>query len=116
VKNSAQDENPLSSQLKQLITARFRLRATDPETISDHGSLASLGLDSLDMLELGICIDERFGVTIDNRQEATEAFASVASLAAFIQARVPAVSARREPSEALNLSHLLSAQTRPQTS
>ena len=45
------------------------------------------GLDSLDALELAMCVEEEFGVTITSREESHRAFASIGDLADFIRSR-----------------------------
>lgn len=47
----------------------------------------SIGLDSLDFIELGIAIEERFGIVMDESQDLAEHFASVATLCRFVAER-----------------------------
>jgi len=47
----------------------------------------SLGLDSLDFIELSVAIEERFGITIDETQDLSDEFLSLDSLSRFILAR-----------------------------
>ena len=47
----------------------------------------SIGLDSLDFIELSIAIEETFGVTMDESEELTAHFASFETLARFILSR-----------------------------
>ena len=47
----------------------------------------SLGLDSLDFIELSVAIEERFGVVIDETRDLTDEFASLDSLSRFILAK-----------------------------
>ena len=41
----------------------------------------SIGLDSLDFIELGIAIEERFGIVMDDSQDLPEHFASIVVVA-----------------------------------
>src|SRR5438876_407204 len=88
------DHSPasLSSRLKHLIAALFRLDLAEPDNISDYEPLIGgrLGLDSLDALELAIRVEEEFGITIHTHEESHRAFASIASLTDFIHARAGA--------------------------
>lgn len=86
------DPDPLPSRLKHLIAEQFRLDLPEPDMIPDHAPLigGSLGLDSLDALELAICVEEQFGITIQSQAESVHAFASIASLTHFVGARLAA--------------------------
>ena len=77
----------LRKDLKALLVARLRLRDVDPERIDDDESLAggSLGLDSIDMLELSLGVEERYGVKITDEHLARSAFRTIAALAAFVE-------------------------------
>ena len=57
------------------------------DTPLPKGVDGSIGLDSLDFIELGIAIEERFGIVIDESQDLAEHFASVATLCRFIAER-----------------------------
>jgi acyl carrier protein len=89
----------LKSQLKALIVKELNLEGRDPASIHDdaqlfgasrEGQLASLGLDSLDALQLAMSIEERYGVRVPDGPEAREIFASVASIASYLAAQQPA--------------------------
>jgi acyl carrier protein len=76
----------LKQSIKQLIVDELDLRDRAPEDIEDAAPLfgEGLGLDSLDALQLAMAIEERFGVTIPEGEEAKTIFASVDALAAYI--------------------------------
>ncbi|HEY6558669.1 MAG TPA: phosphopantetheine-binding protein [Polyangiaceae bacterium] len=76
----------LKQSIKQLIVDELDLRDRAPEDIEDAAPLfgEGLGLDSLDALQLAMAIEERFGVTIPEGEEAKAIFASVNALAAYI--------------------------------
>jgi acyl carrier protein len=78
----------LRADLKALLVARLRLRDVDPASIDDDASLVggTLGLDSIDMLELALAVEERYGVKITDEQLAQTAFRSIAALAVFVAA------------------------------
>jgi acyl carrier protein len=91
----------LKRQLKQLIVDELDIRSKRAEDILDaaplfgHGSNPapggppSLGLDSLDALQLAMSVEERFGVRIPEGEEARGIFASIDSLAAYIEQARP---------------------------
>lgn len=76
----------LKQGIKKLIVDELDLRDRAPEDIEDAAPLfgEGLGLDSLDALQLAMAIEERFGVTIPEGEEAKAIFASVDALAAYI--------------------------------
>jgi acyl carrier protein len=88
VRNRCHDQNLLLSQLKWLIAGMFRPDILEPDKIVAAQPLIgdSLCLDSLDVLELAICIEEEFGVAIPSGEESHSAFTSIDSLADFIHA------------------------------
>jgi acyl carrier protein len=92
VNNYSHVPDSLLSRLKELIANLFRMDLLEPDKIADHTPLigGSLGLDSLDVLELAFCIEEIFGVTLHHRDGSLRAFASIASLADFIEASTQA--------------------------
>lgn len=61
----------------------------DPDNVAAAEPLADerLDLDSLDRVELMICIEEAFGVALGRGQGTARVFTSIASLADFIQLR-----------------------------
>jgi len=87
------DLDLLKSEIKTLIVKELNLEGRDPASIHDEaplfgaapaGAPASLGLDSLDALQLAMSIEERFGVRIPEGPEARRIFASVAALAGYV--------------------------------
>jgi acyl carrier protein len=79
-------------ELKVIVVERLRfdpLRAAEMtlETTLPKGVEGSLGLDSLDFIELSVAIEERFGITIDETQDLSDEFLSLDSLSRFILAR-----------------------------
>lgn len=77
------DPVALRGEVKRLIVTELDLRGRTPESIGDDEPLfgEGLGLDSLDALQLAVAVEERFGVTIPDDENAKAIFASVAALA-----------------------------------
>lgn len=83
------DEGGLRLEIKRLIVAELNLRGREPESIADDVALfgdarESLGLDSLDALQLAMSIEERLGVRIPEGDEARAIFRSVRAIAAHV--------------------------------
>src|ERR1019366_8327038 len=77
------------SQMKRFVTDMFRLDILVPDNIADDAPLTggAFDLDSFDMLELALCVEEAFGIAIRSEEEARNAFRSIASLVDFIHAQ-----------------------------
>ncbi len=95
MRTHAPGADPLPARLKRFIVDTIKLRDTKADNITDDEPLigGSLGLDSLDELELALGLEEEFGVVIRTRDESRAAFASIASLANFVRSRPPGSSA-----------------------
>lgn len=79
-------------ELKAIIVERLRFdprRAAEmtPETTLPKGIEGSLGLDSLDFIELSVALEERFGLVIDEGQDLSEEFSSLDTLSRFVLAK-----------------------------
>lgn len=80
----------LIPEIKQMIIDTLNLEDLTPEGIDAQAPLFGdgLGLDSIDALELGLAVKNRYGVVLSAESEAMrQHFFSVASLAAFISAQ-----------------------------
>jgi acyl carrier protein len=74
--------------LKEMIIEELNLEEVTPEEIGDTDPLFGdgLGLDSLDAVELVVQVKKHFGVEIKDMEEGREAFQSIETLAALIEA------------------------------
>ncbi|WP_034946401.1 phosphopantetheine-binding protein [Erwinia oleae] len=83
----------LSLEIKQMIIDTLNLEELSVDDIDSSAPLFGdgLGLDSIDALELGLAVKNRYGVILSAESEEMRLhFYSVASLAAFIQTQRPA--------------------------
>lgn len=74
-------------ELARLIVEALRLEGVDPEQIEPEARLfgAGLGLDSLDMLEISMAVEQRYGVKLRSDDPDNETiFASLRSLCGYI--------------------------------
>jgi acyl carrier protein len=82
-------------ELKTILVARLKF---DPRRAAEvaqttplpKGVEGSIGLDSLDFIELSIAIEERFGVVLDESENLSAHFASFDTLSQFISGRLGA--------------------------
>ncbi len=81
-------DTQLKLELKKLIIHACN-KDLAPEAISDEDSLvgkgSTLGLDSLDVLQVNVAVAQRFGVRIEDSKHARRVMKSINSLADFIQ-------------------------------
>jgi acyl carrier protein len=80
------DAPALREGLKVLLVKRLRLRGVDPSSIGDDDPLLKgpLGLDSIDVLELVLAVEEEYGLKISDEQLGEGTLNSVAALAEFV--------------------------------
>lgn len=78
---------PLKERVKSLIVETLMLQMK-PEEIADDQMLfgpGSLGLDSVDALQLVVMLDKNFGVKIPDSNAARETLQSVATIVAAVE-------------------------------
>ncbi|MBD1226755.1 phosphopantetheine-binding protein [Xenorhabdus griffiniae] len=78
----------LHIEIKQLIIDTLNLEDLTPAEIETDAPLFGdgLGLDSIDALELGLAVKNRYGIVLSSEsEEMRQHFTSVATLAAYIQ-------------------------------
>jgi acyl carrier protein len=80
------DSPAIRARIKQVIVEALHLEGVVAAEIADDAPLfgEGLGLDSVDALELVVALEKEFGVRIQSHEIGKEAFASVGTLAAFI--------------------------------
>ncbi|HYR95413.1 MAG TPA: phosphopantetheine-binding protein [Candidatus Binatus sp.] len=81
------DRDALRREVKDLLATGLRLQVA-PADIPDHEPIfgQTLGLDSIDALELVVLVEDRFRVSIPDEDVGRRAFASVDALVDFILA------------------------------
>jgi acyl carrier protein len=81
----------LINTLKSQIITVLKLSDVKPEDIDADAPLVGggLGLDSIDTLELLVLLEKEYGVTVPDVNVGRKVFASVRSLASYIQENRP---------------------------
>ncbi len=79
--------NELVAELKQHIVTDLGLEDVDAKEIETEAPLfeEGLALDSIDAVELVVLLERHYGIRLTDMQAAREAFASVRTLAEFVQ-------------------------------
>ena len=89
------DPDKVLQELKDVLVERLkfepsRLAELTLATVLPKGIEGSLGLDSLDFIEMSIAIEERFGFVIDETQDVEAHFQSLGTLVEYIRSRAVA--------------------------
>lgn len=80
-------DSELKSQLKSMIVERLFLDI-DPATITDDADLMQVyGLDSVNLFEIVVGLEEEFGLSLEDTDFCLETFATVENIAAFVAAQ-----------------------------
>lgn len=79
--------------LRLILTQRLKFEPARAAALTSDTSLpkgvdGSLGLDSLDFLEISLGIEERFGFVIDEHEDLAPHFQSLGTLANYIGSRL----------------------------
>lgn len=85
------EKQQLQNDLVDLILDSVNLRHKDKSQIVSSTPLVGdgLGLDSLDILEIVVAVEKKYGVRVKGAEEGKEVFRSVGSLTDFIQSQTP---------------------------
>lgn len=78
----------LIQQLKEQIIEVLNLEEITPDDIDANKPLFGedgLGLDSIDVLELIVLLEKKYGIRLSNPNEGRKIFSSVASIAAYVE-------------------------------
>ena len=84
----------LLNELKSKVIDTLNLIDVTPEDIDVNGQLVGgdLGIDSIDVLELVMMIEKDYAIIIDNKELGEKVFASLHTLAEFINKNRPETS------------------------
>ncbi len=76
----------LIQELKVKIIEKLDLIDVKPEDLKDEDQLVGgeLGIDSIDILELVMMIEQDYGVKIDNKEVGEQVFSTIKALAEYI--------------------------------
>jgi acyl carrier protein len=76
----------LLEELRTRIVETLDLRDVDPDELTAESSFfdGGLNLDSIDILELAVMVEEEYGVSINNRELGEKVFITIGTLAQYI--------------------------------
>jgi len=81
----------LVDELKSKIVETLGLKEVNPEDLTEDTFFFDdgLGLDSIDILELAVLVEEDYGVVIDNKELGEKVFITIGTLAEYIKGTIP---------------------------
>ena len=81
----------LLNELRAKIVEVLNLQDVNPDEIDPDEQLVGgrLGIDSIDVLEMVMMIEQDYGIVIDNKELGAQVFVSLNTLAAFLQSQSP---------------------------
>jgi len=81
----------LVEELKVKLIELLNLPDVTPATFDENARLVGgdLGIDSIDVLEMVVMVEKDYGVVINSQEVGEKVFASLTSLAAYIQTHTP---------------------------
>ena len=87
------DAQAVVEQLKGILVERLKFDPARAASLTADSALpkgveGSLGLDSLDFIEVSLGIEDQFGLVMDERDDLAPHIASLGTLAAYISARL----------------------------
>ncbi len=90
--NNRPNREELTAELISLILNAVNLQHIDPSTLSANTSLmgtseGALRLDSVDILEVVVVVEHRYGIKIDNADTGKQVFQTFGTIADFILSR-----------------------------
>ncbi|MBS3754806.1 MAG: acyl carrier protein [Desulfobacterales bacterium] len=87
----------LIEELKGKIIETLYLEDVNPEDIDEKAPLVGgdLGIDSIDILELVMMLEQDYCVIIDNKELGEKVFASLEALAAYVSENSPKTAASK---------------------
>ncbi len=81
----------LIEELKGKLISLLNLQGLTPENFDPDARLVGgeLGIDSIDVLEMVVMVEKDYGVLINNQEVGQQVFATLRTLAAYIQGHAP---------------------------
>ena len=87
--NQASQKSPLENEIVDVIVHAVNLQHVDKNTIGRDTALTAGGLelDSIDILEVVVAIERKFGVKVKDAQTGKTNFMNIGTIAEFVEAQ-----------------------------
>ncbi len=80
------DDN-IEQEIKEMIVERLFLKIKPEEIENDKGLIETYGIDSFNIMEIVVGVEELYGVTFKPKEFKLSFFKDVASIAEFVRSR-----------------------------
>lgn len=80
-------DDALKQQIKVMIVDRLFLDVAPEALVEDADLMQTYNLDSVNLFEIVVGLEEEFGLTLEDTDFSTETFATVNNIAEFVAAR-----------------------------
>ncbi|MEN6303042.1 MAG: phosphopantetheine-binding protein [Armatimonadia bacterium] len=74
----------LKQQIKDMIVERLFLNVEPADIVDDANLMDSYGIDSVNLFEIVVGLEEDFGISLEDADFNTETFSTVDSIAAYV--------------------------------
>ncbi len=83
--------NELITELKSKLITLLNLAEVTPDTFDENARLVGgdLGIDSIDVLEMVVMVEQDYGVVINNQEIGEKVFSTLTALADYINEHLP---------------------------
>lgn len=79
------DVNQMKQQIKEMIVERLFLSVEPSEISDDENLMETYDIDSVNLFEIVVGLEEVFGITLDDADFTVDTFATVANIAAYVE-------------------------------
>lgn len=81
---SAMNNLPIEDRIKKILAREVMVRLKPEEIDSTASLIDDIGLDSIQVLELIVALEDEFGITLEDEDLSLELFKNVNSVAAYV--------------------------------
>jgi len=78
-------DSGLNNQLRQMIVERLFLSIAASEVKDDADLMQTYGIDSVNLFEIIVGLEDEFGIIVEDEDFSVEAFATVSSIAELVR-------------------------------
>lgn len=75
----------MERQLIEIVASVLELSEMDVESITEDTDFCELGLDSMTCVEVVVCLEEEFGITVEEEDLLVENMSSIANLIKLVE-------------------------------